>query len=87
MRLLATELVTNSVQHAGLAPEDELELRVELFADHIRVDVIDEGRWRRESALSTDARPHHGLLLLGALADRWGVAKNATTRVWFEIDF
>jgi hypothetical protein len=27
-----------------------------------------------------------GLFLVEKLADRWGVARNSLTRVWFEID-
>lgn len=88
-RLLATELVTNSILHAGLGPKDRLELAVRRFSDHIRVDVIDIGRWRVRQATTSrpiDTSSGRGLLLVGALADRWGVVKNGTTRVWFELD-
>jgi anti-sigma regulatory factor (Ser/Thr protein kinase) len=87
-RLLATELVTNSVLHAGLGPQDRLELRVDLFADHVRVDVTDEGCWRegQGSTPPPDGSSGRGLILVGALADRWGIVKNGTTRVWFELD-
>jgi len=89
VRLLATELVSNSVLHAGLGPQERLELRVELLADRVRVEVTDQGRWHdRPTAEAPPQRGSsgRGLILVGALADRWGIVKNGTTRVWFEID-
>jgi histidine kinase-like protein len=88
-RLLATELVANSVLHAGLGPEDRLDLTIDLFADHVRIDVCDRGRWRSQltgAPRPVDSPSGHGLVLVGALADRWGIVKNGTTRVWFELD-
>jgi hypothetical protein len=88
-RLLANELVANSVLHAGLGPDDRLDLTIELFADHVRVDVIDGGRWRYQRTSAprpVDVSSGHGLVLVGALADRWGIVKNGATRVWFELD-
>ena len=89
VRLLATELVSNSVLHAGLGPEERLSLRLDLHDDRVRVEVTDEGRWRPGQATDdsvNDTPSGRGLLLVGALADRWGIVKNGTTKVWFEID-
>jgi integral membrane sensor domain MASE1 len=41
--LLVSELVTNSVRHAGAAESAAIELRATLFADRVRVEVTDQG--------------------------------------------
>ena len=72
VRLLATELVSNSVLHAGLGPEERLSLRLDLHDDRVRVEVTDEGRWRPGQATDdsvNDTPSGRGLLLVGALAE------------------
>src|SRR5437667_2601178 len=43
VRLLVSELVTNSVQHAQVSSDDSIELRVRIGDDMIRVEVSDGG--------------------------------------------
>jgi anti-sigma regulatory factor (Ser/Thr protein kinase) len=89
LRLLVTELVTNSVRHGGLAEDDSIELSVRRAEDRIRVAVTDPGAGFRPA---TPARPDAdrpagwGLYLVDRLADRWGVTSDGETRVWFELD-
>ncbi len=90
LRLLVSELVTNSVLHGGAGPEDPVHLHVEQPNDCVRVEVCDEGRsWaaelRSRSLDSAAPAGGWGLLLVGALADRWGVEVGERTCVWFEI--
>jgi anti-sigma regulatory factor (Ser/Thr protein kinase) len=88
VKLLVSELVTNSVRHAGMAENDHVELDVSLAGDTLHVQVGDTGSGfepRRRTAEPT--RPGGwGLFLVEKLSDRWGVARNSLTRVWFEID-
>jgi anti-sigma regulatory factor (Ser/Thr protein kinase) len=87
-RLLATELVTNSVLHADLGPLDAITVLVESRDEAVRIEVRDAGRGFRPhiAASGPDAQPGRGLLLVGALADRWGFTRGRPTRVWFELD-
>ena len=83
-RLLVSELVTNAVRHAGLGPQDEIELEVatRAFGVRIRVSAPSEG-------FVPPGRPDghleggFGLYFVDTLADRWGVERRA---VWFELD-
>ena len=43
LRLLTSEVVTNSVRHAGLAPEDTIGVAVDVSERRIRVEVGDDG--------------------------------------------
>ena len=88
VRLLVSELVTNSVRHSGVAPPDSVALDVAVDTDTIRVEFSDCGAGFEPRPRETDrTRPGGwGLYLVDRLADRWGVARNQFTRVWFEID-
>ena len=89
VRLLVTELVTNSVRHAGLAPSDRIHLRVALETERLRVEVSEPGAGFAPDVPRprADAAGGWGLLLVERLADRWGVEREGTrTTVWFERD-
>lgn len=88
VQLLVSELVTNSVRHAGLGAADRIELRVETTDDCVRALVSDPGGGFDRPLPSP--RPEEpfgwGLFLVNSLADRWGVERDGETVVWFEID-
>ncbi len=89
LRLLVTELVTNSVRHAQLGPGDSIRLRVAAEAGVLRVEVGDPGigfeRGTPRPAL--DGSGGFGLYIAERLADRWGVDRDGErTRVWLEKD-
>ncbi|MEP7054903.1 MAG: SpoIIE family protein phosphatase [Actinomycetota bacterium] len=84
--LLTTELVTNAVVHAGTT----IDLFIEATDDLLIVSVSD--RYAARSLPSVVAAPAEtseggrGLLLVHAIALRWGVEHStAGKRVWFEI--
>ena len=83
--LLVSELVTNSVRHAGLDPGDKIELEVASSETGVRIEVADRGpRFEpRRDPLPADARSGFGLHFVNELADRWGTDENG---VWFELD-
>ena len=88
VRLLVTELITNSVRHAKLDGEADIHLRVAVRSDVVRVEVADAGKGfepRGRNAPLTQASGW-GLYLVEKLSDRWGVERDPRTRVWFEID-
>jgi len=87
-RLLVSELVTNAIRHAGLADDAVIRLVVQTGDRALRIEVCDPGPGFDASEPEPD--PGHpsgwGLYLVRELSDRWGVERNAETRVWFELD-
>jgi anti-sigma regulatory factor (Ser/Thr protein kinase) len=85
LQLLVSELVTNSLRHAGLGPGDVIDLRVKRLGCGVRVEVVDPGR---RFAPAMKDRPSEnggwGLRIVDRVADRWGV-EVPHSRVWFEL--
>ena len=92
--LLVSELVTNSVRHAGLPPDAGIEFSLRATPDVLMVEVADAGqgfdddspaaRWRAVAA--HDQASGWGLFLVEHIADRWGAVQvDGETRVWFEL--
>lgn len=88
VRLLVSELVTNSVRHADDAGVDVVHMSVSVSESTLRVEVADPGKGFEPQPRDNDrSRPGGwGLYLVDQLADRWGVARDQFTRVWFEMD-
>jgi len=88
--LLTTELVSNSIRHAGLADEDLVALRVEARDGAVHVEVVDPGPGFFPLP-HTRSRPgrrlEHGLHLMDVLADRWGYrCDRLGCCLWFDLD-
>jgi integral membrane sensor domain MASE1/anti-sigma regulatory factor (Ser/Thr protein kinase) len=89
LRLLVSELVTNSVRHARLRPGDRIRLQVELSDRVLRVEVSDPGEGFGANIPEPAPREPGGwgLFLTEQLADRWGVDREGGwTMVWLERD-
>jgi anti-sigma regulatory factor (Ser/Thr protein kinase) len=90
VRLLVSELVTNSVRHAGLKAGDRIRLLVHLREAVLRVEVDDPGTGFELRPPKPDpARASGwGLYLVEELSDRWGMVpgRHGGTRIWFELD-
>ncbi|TML33496.1 MAG: ATP-binding protein [Actinobacteria bacterium] len=87
VRLLVSELVTNSVKHASVGPEDSIKLSLAIDEVLIRCDVVDNGPgFDPPDDPAEDARDRGwGLFFVEQIADRWGVERESA-RVWFEIE-
>jgi anti-sigma regulatory factor (Ser/Thr protein kinase) len=84
-RLVVTELVSNSVKHAGLTPEQQIKLRVSASRDLLQLEVIDDGDGfdpTRPKLARYDGG--WGLSIVADLSDRWEVDLSNSTRVWCE---
>ena len=89
LRLLVSELVTNSVRHARLGPGDRIRLQVEISDRVLRVEVSDPGEGFVANTPEPGARGPGGwgLFLTERIADRWGVDRDGEwTTVWLERD-
>jgi anti-sigma regulatory factor (Ser/Thr protein kinase) len=84
-RLLVSELVTNAVEH--VSEDGQVELRVDVRDDVLRVEVLDPGPGFTPRSRREDDRKDSGwgLHFLARLADRWAVDVDGRARVWFEL--
>jgi len=96
LRLLVSELVTNSVRHARMNEDAWIEMEVDVLPDVVRARVSDRGKGfaapppservlrRRSGPLQTSG---WGLYLVEQVANRWGIESEPDgVSVWFEID-
>jgi serine/threonine-protein kinase RsbW len=88
--LLVSELVSNSVRHAGMADDEPIRLRARTERDCAYVEVCDPGHSGQVPAKRQNADALEpgglGLVLVDEMADRWGVARrDDETCVWFEL--
>jgi anti-sigma regulatory factor (Ser/Thr protein kinase) len=86
--LLLTELINNAVTHGSRNSSDEVSVEIWALSTSVRVEVRDDGAgftWRHPPD-SPERVTGYGLVLVDAVADRWGVdASNGRTCVWFEL--
>jgi len=82
-QLLTSELVTNALNHGT----GTIEVEVSRSRNCLRVSVDDgDPTTPRRLPASAEATNGRGLLLVEALAARWGVTQQGTgKRVWFEL--
>ena len=86
VRLLLTELITNALRHAEMAPDDEIGVRAELSGGTVRIEVRDPGRDGPVEMHPPGPRGGgYGLYLVDRLTDRWGVERRDGTMVWAEL--
>ena len=87
-RLLACELVTNSVRHGDLWSGTTIALRLDLTAKTLRLEVENAGTAGAVTSSSEGQREGYGgygLELVELLATRWGVTRDHNTSVWLEM--
>jgi LytS/YehU family sensor histidine kinase len=78
-------LITNWVGTATGFRDGPIQLRVWMSEDTIRVEAADGGRGFDPQGPPARGGTGWGLMLVGRLATRWGVAAGeAGTTVWFE---
>jgi anti-sigma regulatory factor (Ser/Thr protein kinase) len=85
LRLLVTELVSNSVRHASA---DTVVLKVLVGRTAVLTEVTDEGPGfdPEDAGQPGTDDSGWGLFLVERLAHRWGVTQQAdATKVWFEL--
>lgn len=87
LRLIVSELVTNSYRHAAMREQDRVDVRVALRDGVLRLEVADPGSgFPQPHDPVPQAESGWGLYLVDQLSDRWGVDPGSVTRVWAELD-
>jgi two-component sensor histidine kinase len=83
VKLIVSELVTNSIEHADLGVGDRIEVHARVGPrDALHVEVRDPG-----PGPPPDARSGMGWRILERMTDRWGIDhRDGQARVWFELD-
>src|SRR5436305_15170600 len=87
--LAVTEVVTNSVKHAGLTAAQRIDLAIRVRPGCLRIEVTDQGAGFDPVVALPDpgqAPGGRGLWMVDQLTDRWGVDFSHSTRVWCEFD-
>jgi anti-sigma regulatory factor (Ser/Thr protein kinase) len=86
VRLVITELVTNSVLHGSVGPTDQVHVRIRVEGSTVTLEVDDPGRGAPAKASPReDQTGGWGLFLVDRLADRWGVKQGPPASVWAEL--
>jgi two-component sensor histidine kinase len=87
LRLLVSELVSNSVRHGRFGDEDTIHLSVRRRGELIRVDVTNPAEQfaTRPQRPDPDSPTGWGLYLVERLAERWGIVADGQAHVWFEL--
>ena len=89
VRLVVSELVTNSILHAELSPDEQISLTVTVSGGAVRGRVCDPGAGFEvpsEPCPRPDMSGGWGLPIVETISDRWGIERNRHACVWFEID-
>jgi two-component sensor histidine kinase len=83
VKLVASELVTNSIEHGRLEPHEEIQVLARVDRrGALRMEVRDPG-----PGPSADAIDGMGWRVIDRVADRWGFdRRDGLARVWFELD-
>lgn len=89
LALVVSELVTNSIRHAGLAPDDSVNLRITHSAGRVRLAVHDRGDGfavHADECRDLLTPGGVGLVIVDALAETWGVDCDPEgCTVWCEV--
>ena len=83
--LLTSEVISNSVRHAGLPSGSPLHITAAVYDDTVRVAISDHGHAGAVRRRQPDASGGYGLQILHLIAARWGVEHDHGTRVWFDL--
>lgn len=87
--LAISELVTNAVRHVNYGPgEDTVSLAMGVATLRLRIEVCDPGTGFSIESVdgrARDAPDGRGLLIVDAIALRWGASRGGRHCVWMEI--
>ncbi|MGH2689448.1 MAG: ATP-binding protein, partial [Actinomycetota bacterium] len=77
LELSVTEIVTNSIRHAGLSSDDEVCVQVWVHDDALQAQIHDPGRcFPATPTEQQEPGLGWGLRIVDALTRRWGIERN-----------
>ena len=87
LRLLVSEVVTNSIRHGTTGRAGCVEVILYAGPERLRLEIVDDGPGFRPDPApgALDEPGGWGLYLVDNLADDWGVDASEGTRVWLEM--
>ena len=85
LRLMVSEMVTNSIVHSGLHRGAPIVLLVKVLPERVRVEVADSGGGFPSEPNPPSETHGRGLMIVDQLADRWGTERDSETKVWAEV--
>ena len=84
-RLVTSELVTNSIKHAGNPPGHPIEVTLDVRPDRLRLTVVDGSVFDPNPESSTELRDvKWGLTIVDRIADAWGRIDPPEGGIWAE---
>jgi anti-sigma regulatory factor (Ser/Thr protein kinase) len=85
--LLTSELVNNSVLHGHAGESDVIDIELSVTSSCVRAEVTDSGCGFAPTGRGRelDEPGGWGLVLVERMAQSWGVERDNSTRVWFEL--
>ena len=87
VRLVTSELVTNSYKHAGNPPGHPIEVTLDLRPDRLHLKVVDRSVFDPTPETSTELRNvKWGLVIVDRIADAWGRISEGGIWAEFRID-
>ena len=87
VRLVTSELVTNSYKHAGNPPGHPIEVTLDLRPDRLHLKVVDRSVFDPTPETSTELRDvKWGLVIVDRIADAWGRISEGGIWAEFRID-
>jgi len=86
-QLITSELVTNGVRHGNAGAGAHIRLSAELHPNFLRIEVTSPAAPSRPTmqARGELRSSGYGLIIVDALADRWGSSADGAVRVWCEL--
>jgi anti-sigma regulatory factor (Ser/Thr protein kinase) len=84
LKLVVSELVTNTFQHSGLPDGTPVQLLIGLSPERVRVQVSEPKFTAMANPQPTDAESGRGLYIVSQMSDRWG--QEPDQGVWAEFD-
>ena len=76
LALLVSELVSNSIRHAGLSAGDPIDLELASENGQVWIAVHDGGPGFDPQGHTNGGGPGFGLAIIAALAEKWGVDRS-----------
>jgi anti-sigma regulatory factor (Ser/Thr protein kinase) len=85
VRLVASELVGNSVQHAGNPPGHPIAVTIDVAADRVRLEVVDRSVFDPTPETGGELRDiKFGLRIVDRIAHAWGRIDPPEGGIWAE---